>query len=131
MTTMILSDRPVSRRSAERYLRGKNGRMTIEVDADGSPPRKLVTMEAVHGHDVILTIDTNLQKVAMDSLTYNIERIRNDKGAQLRGRLRRVCSGAGCQLGSGAGDGEATRVLIRRYTGGLENTEAQQMIIED
>jgi penicillin-binding protein 2 len=118
-------------KSAERYLRGKNGRMTIEVDADGRPTRKLVTMEAVPGHDVILTIDTNLQKVAMDSLAYNIERIRNDKRGPNYGD---ACAGSAVVL-----DVNSAAVLAMVsypsfdpaiYLAGSENTEAQQMIIE-
>ncbi len=66
-------------KSAERYLRGKNGKMSIEVDADGRLTRKIVTAEPIPGHDVVITLDTNLQKVAMESLARNIERIRNDK----------------------------------------------------
>ncbi|MGE5613380.1 MAG: penicillin-binding protein 2 [Bacillota bacterium] len=64
---------------AERYLRGKNGRISIEVDANGRLTRVIETLQAVPGNDVILTIDTNLQRVAMESLARNIEIIRNKK----------------------------------------------------
>ena len=66
-------------KSAERYLRGKNGKVSIELDNDGKITRKVVTSEAVPGSDVVLTIDTKLQQVAMESLARNIERIKNDK----------------------------------------------------
>ena len=66
-------------KSAERYLRGKNGKMSIEIDDSGRLTQKNVTVEPLPGSDVILTIDRNLQSVAMESLPRNIERIRNDK----------------------------------------------------
>jgi len=64
---------------AERYLRGRNGKMSIEVDSTGKLTQKKETVTAVPGSDVVLTIDTNLQKVAMESLARNIEIIRNKK----------------------------------------------------
>ena len=64
---------------AERYLRGRNGKMSIEVDTTGRLTQKKETVAAIPGSDVILTIDTNLQKVAMESLARNIDIIRNKK----------------------------------------------------
>lgn len=66
-------------KTAERYLRGKNGKMSIEVDTSGRLTQKRETVAAIPGDDVYLTIDTNLQKVAMESLARNIELIRNKK----------------------------------------------------
>ena len=67
-------------KTAERYLRGRDGKKSIEVDTSGRQTRQQETVAAIPGSDVILTIDTNLQKVAMESLQRNIERIRNIKG---------------------------------------------------
>lgn len=64
---------------AERYLRGRKGKMSIEVDTTGKLTQKKETVAAVPGSDVILTIDTNLQKVAMESLARNIDIIKNKK----------------------------------------------------
>lgn len=64
---------------AERYLRGRNGKMCIELDTTGKQTKKKETVPAIPGSDVILTIDTNLQKVAMESLARNIEIIKNKK----------------------------------------------------
>lgn len=61
---------------AERYLRGRNGKKSIEVDTSGRLTRQQVTVPAIPGSDVQLTIDTNLQKVAMESLARNIDVIR-------------------------------------------------------
>jgi len=67
-------------KSAERYLRGRDGKRSIEVDTSGRLTQQQETAAAIPGSDVVLTIDTNLQKVAMESLARNIELIRNIKG---------------------------------------------------
>jgi len=66
-------------RVAERYLRGRNGKMSIEVDTSGRLTQKRETVPAVPGSDVVLTLDTNLQKVAMESLARNIDFISKKK----------------------------------------------------
>lgn len=66
-------------KTAERYLRGKKGKMSIEVDTSGRLTQKQESVAAIPGDDVYLTIDTNLQKVAMQSLARNIDLIRNKK----------------------------------------------------
>lgn len=66
--------------TAERYLRGRNGKKSIEIDTSGRLTRQRETVAAIPGSDVILTIDTNLQKAAMESLARNIESIKNVKG---------------------------------------------------
>lgn len=68
--------------AAERYLKGKDGKKSIEVDTSGRLTQQRETVPALPGSDIVLTIDTNLQKVAMESLARNIELIRNkgDKG---------------------------------------------------
>lgn len=67
-------------KSAESYLRGKDGKKTIEVDINGRQTKQNETVPAIPGSDVVLTIDRNLQKVAMESLKNNIEKIRNKGG---------------------------------------------------
>lgn len=62
--------------SAERYLRGKDGKKSIEVDVSGRLTEQQESVPAIPGSDVVLTIDTNLQKVAMESLKRNIDAIR-------------------------------------------------------
>lgn len=64
-------------KAAERYLRGKNGKMSIEVDTSGRLTQKQESVAAIPGDDVILTMDTNLQKAAMESLARNIDLIKN------------------------------------------------------
>lgn len=64
-------------KSAERYLRGTDGKMSIEVGTTGIITSKTETVPAIPGNNIILTLDTNLQKTAMESLARNIEKIRN------------------------------------------------------
>ena len=61
---------------AERYLRGKDGKKSIEVDVSGRLTEQQESVPAIPGSDVVLTIDTNLQKVGMESLKRNIDKIR-------------------------------------------------------
>ncbi|NLV36299.1 MAG: penicillin-binding protein 2 [Clostridiaceae bacterium] len=65
--------------TAERYLRGVNGKMSIEVDSNGLLTRKHETVAAIPGSDVILTLDRNLQKVSIESLAKHIDIIKNKK----------------------------------------------------
>jgi penicillin-binding protein 2 len=117
--------------SAERYLRGKNGKMSIEVDGDGRLTRKVITSEALPGHDVVLTIDTNLQRVAMESLARNIERIRNDKQGPNYGDAF-----AGSVVALDVNSGEVLLMASYPsfdpaiYLAGSEDVEAQNMIRE-
>jgi len=66
--------------AAEKYLRGKDGQKRIEVDINGRLTEELNSIPAIPGNDVILTLDMNLQKVAMESLERNIKRIREMGG---------------------------------------------------
>lgn len=61
--------------AAERYLKGKNGLRRMEVDQSGRIMTELESVPAIPGNDVILTIDTNLQKVTMESLERTIQSI--------------------------------------------------------
>lgn len=61
----------------EDYLRGKNGTKQIDMAVDGTITAEVVEDEAVAGSNIILTIDSKLQKIAEDTLKANIEKIRN------------------------------------------------------
>lgn len=63
-------------KAAERYLRGKDGKKSIEVDISGRLTEQQESVPAIPGSDVVLTLDANIQKVAMESLKRNIEKIR-------------------------------------------------------
>ncbi|HPQ47575.1 MAG TPA: penicillin-binding transpeptidase domain-containing protein [Clostridia bacterium] len=61
----------------EDYLRGTNGHLMVETDTEGTILRRLSGMDEVPGNNLSLTIDMNLQRVAMDSLERTITQIRN------------------------------------------------------
>lgn len=61
----------------EDYLRGKKGTKQIDMAVDGTITAEVIGKEAVAGSDVVLTIDSKLQKIAEDALKTNIEKIRN------------------------------------------------------
>ncbi|NMA65546.1 MAG: penicillin-binding protein 2 [Clostridiaceae bacterium] len=63
-------------RAAESLLRGIRGQTFREVDENGKTTTSYLEREAVPGKDIYLTIDLELQKVAVRSLKENIERIR-------------------------------------------------------
>ncbi|MFC1478881.1 penicillin-binding protein 2, partial [Candidatus Margulisiibacteriota bacterium] len=52
----------------EPYLRGTNGGQQVEVDPYGRPIKVLGNIEPIPGHNVALTIDLELQKVAEKAL---------------------------------------------------------------
>ena len=64
-------------KAAENYLRGINGKKRVEVDTSGRLTSELSSEPAIPGNNVYLTIDSRLQKVAMESLERNIELIRS------------------------------------------------------
>ena len=61
----------------EKYLKGKNGTKQIDMAVDGTITAEVVENEAVAGSNVVITIDSKLQKIAEQALKDNIEKIRN------------------------------------------------------
>lgn len=61
----------------EEYLRGKKGIKQIDMAVDGTITAENIAEEAIAGSNVVLTIDSKLQKIAEDALKNNIEKIRN------------------------------------------------------
>lgn len=51
------------------YIRGKDGGTSIEVSAAGKQVRILKNMESVRGHDIVLTIDSDLQRIAEEAFS--------------------------------------------------------------
>lgn len=58
--------------SMESYLRGKNGEKSVTVDDNGNTTESY-TVDPVQGDSVILTIDSNMQKVAQKALKERVE----------------------------------------------------------
>ncbi len=61
----------------EKYLKGKKGTKQIDMAVDGTTTAEVVEDEAIAGSNVILTIDSKLQKIAEEALKDNIEKIKN------------------------------------------------------
>lgn len=62
----------------ESELKGKDGSRRVEQDINGNTIKVIENNPAVPGNNVILSIDSNLQKVAEESLKNTIEEIRED-----------------------------------------------------
>ena len=61
----------------EKYLKGKKGTKQIDMAVDGTTTAEVVEDEAIAGSNVILTIDSKLQKIAEGALKDNVEKIKN------------------------------------------------------
>ena len=61
----------------EKYLKGKKGTKQIDMAVDGTTTAEVVEQEAVAGSNIVLTIDSKLQKITEDALKENIEKIKN------------------------------------------------------
>ena len=59
----------------EEYLKGQDGTKQIDMAVDGTITSEYTSEEAVAGSDVVLTIDSNLQKVTEQALEANIQKI--------------------------------------------------------
>lgn len=57
----------------DRYLKGVDGGREIEVDAEGRPKRELRSIAAQPGNNVVLTIDSRVQKITQDALVAGID----------------------------------------------------------
>ena len=66
----------------EDYLKGKDGEKQVEMSVDGTITGEQVSKNAIAGSDVVLTIDSNLQKVTEASLENCINKIKNGGFAQ-------------------------------------------------
>jgi penicillin-binding protein 2 len=64
-------------RQYDSYLRGRDGRRTIEVDANGRPIKITQNFEAETGYNLYLTIDSTLQYAAEEALKEGIQRAHN------------------------------------------------------
>jgi len=65
----------------EKYLRGKMGKTNVEVDSKGHVVRELGTEEPQPGSDLVLNIDSQLQKKLFDSLSAILEKEELKSGA--------------------------------------------------
>ena len=61
----------------EEYLRGEDGIKQIDMSVDGTITGEYTAKEAIGGADVVLTIDSNLQKITENALANSIQKIRS------------------------------------------------------
>lgn len=59
----------------EDYLKGEDGKKQIDMSVDGTITAEYITKEAVAGSSVVLTIDSNLQRIAENALKNTINKI--------------------------------------------------------
>ena len=59
----------------EEYLKGENGTKQIDMAVDGTITAEYIAEEAIAGSDVVLTIDSNLQRITEEALSANIQKI--------------------------------------------------------
>ena len=59
----------------EKYLKGRNGVKQIDMAVDGTVTAEYTSQDATAGSDVILTVDSKLQKVTEEALANNIKKI--------------------------------------------------------
>jgi penicillin-binding protein 2 len=59
----------------EEYLRGVKGKKTVEVNNVGKTIRSVSSLAPIPGHDLYLTVDQRLQKIAEESLKKGLEQI--------------------------------------------------------
>lgn len=59
----------------EKYLMGKDGTKQIDMSVDGTVAAEYVSEEAIGGSDVVLTIDSNLQRITENALKQNMDKI--------------------------------------------------------
>ncbi len=67
----------------ESWLRGKNGRELIEVDVAGRPKRVLATQESRPGFNLVLALDSGLQKAMEDALKEEMAIVGSNAGAAI------------------------------------------------
>ena len=66
-------------RTYDSFLRGTDGKKTVEVDAAGRPKKFLEDVPATSGSNLVLTIDSELQQAAENAIIEGIQRAHQDK----------------------------------------------------
>ena len=67
----------------EKYLKGNDGIKQIDMAVDGTVAAEYVSEEAMGGSDIVLTIDSNLQRITEETLKTNMEKITNGGFSQV------------------------------------------------
>lgn len=69
-------------RTYEELLRGEIGTMTVEVNALSRPISTVNVLDPVPGHNITLTLDARLQKVAEEAFLEHIQTLEDNPGTQ-------------------------------------------------
>ncbi|MFH1822666.1 MAG: penicillin-binding transpeptidase domain-containing protein, partial [Patescibacteria group bacterium] len=67
----------------ESELKGKNGKKQVEVDALGKEKKIISTLAAEAGHNLVLSLDINLQKKLEETIIYYLEKLNKNKAAAI------------------------------------------------
>jgi penicillin-binding protein 2 len=70
-------------KSYEKYLRGVNGAVQVEVDSLGNIKKERGIIDSKQGSDLVLNIDADLQKKITDSLTAMLEKTKTNTAAAI------------------------------------------------
>lgn len=79
----------------ERDLRGRKGELRLEVDAEGNPIRVVDHQPPRQGHDLVLSIDADVQRVTEDGLREGLE---STKGKRFADTGRPLVADAGAAV---------------------------------
>lgn len=117
--------------SAEKELRGTPGIKKVEVDIRGNVTRVIDAIPATPGNNIVLTLDMDLQRIALETLEKRIPEIR-----ELSGPYHFHDASAGAVVAIDVNNGEI--LAMASYPGydpsifleGPENKEAQQAIMD-
>ncbi len=60
-------------RTYESFLKGEKGEQRLEVNASGDPLKVLSSIDAIPGHNLVLTLDRDIQQVTEEALEQAIE----------------------------------------------------------
>lgn len=65
----------------EKELRGLPGKIAVSVDSENTVLKTLTAVEALPGNNLILSVDSNLQKILFDALSAKIDQTNSTGGA--------------------------------------------------
>ncbi|HJR18587.1 MAG TPA: penicillin-binding protein 2 [Actinomycetota bacterium] len=110
-------------RTYEEWLRGQPGIDKLEVNSAGIVLRSLGAQEAIPGHDVMLSLDAEVQEVAEDALYLGIQRARGQTFQETGDRFLAPAGGVvvlDAQTGEVVAMASYPTFDLRRFVGGVE-----------
>ena len=120
----------------EDELRGVDGEMQIEVDAEGTPIRVVEHRRPVQGNDIVLSIDVNVQRVAEQALQQGLDAARGKPFEENRVTLGLLKADAGAAVVLDAKEGTVIAMAsnptfdLPGLADGISEAEAQALFSE-